>query len=31
MRPESVYFRDLRVLAEQGEPDDVRVVFWFDN
>jgi hypothetical protein len=27
----AAYFRDVEVLKTLGAPDDVRVVFWFDN
>lgn len=27
----SSYFNDLEVLKSLGEPEDVRIVFWFDN
>jgi hypothetical protein len=26
-----IYFRDLEILSGLGKPEDVRVVFWFDN
>ncbi len=25
------FFEDLKILSTLGEPDDVRIVFWFDN
>lgn len=27
----SMYFTHLKELSELGEPEDVRIVFWFDN
>jgi len=29
--PDSMFFTHVKELAELGEPDDVRIVFWFDN
>jgi hypothetical protein len=29
--PDSMFFVHLKELSELGHPDDVRIVFWFDN
>jgi len=29
--PDSMFFIHIKELAELGNPDDVRIVFWFDN